>query len=187
MKYKIGVYGSAITGKERLNKLANAVGIALATNQVTIITGGGSGLPYIAAQTAHKNGAQVWGFPSAFSYADFKKQYPNLDHSVYSKLVYVSTNLPKARNIIVRKKYRNVTSTSYCDAGIIIAGRWGTTDEFSHLYDMGKVIGVLTGTGGIADQLSRLTKIIKKPNTGKVIFNKDPHKLIKKVVQTLKK
>ena len=31
-------------------------------------------------------------------------------------------------------------------------------NEFTNLYDMGKVIGVLTGTGGIADELELLNQ-----------------------------
>lgn len=58
--------------------------------------------------------------------------------------------------------YHNVLTTAACDAGIIIAGRWGSMNEFTNLYDMGKVIGVLTGTGGIADELPQLLKKISK-------------------------
>ena len=63
---------------------------------------------------------------------------------------------------MARKKYRNVSSTANCDAGIIISGRWGTMNEFTNLYDMGKVIGILTETSGVADEIKNLSKKINK-------------------------
>jgi ethanolamine utilization protein EutP (predicted NTPase) len=58
-------------------------------------------------------------------------------------------------------------------------------NEFTNLFDMGKVIGVLTKTDGIADEFERLNKIIKKPGKAKVIFNDDPEELIDMVLAEL--
>ena len=72
------------------------------------------------------------------------------------------------------------------DAGIIISGRWGTMNEFTNLHDMGKVIGVLTGTGGVADDLSSLSKKIHKPSKAVVIFDSSPEQLVKRILEELK-
>ena len=76
-------------------------------------------------------------------------------------------------------------STANCDAGIIISGRWGTMNEFTNLFDMGKAIGVLTGTGGVADELPAFCKKITKHNRSKVIFNDEPEKLVELVIKEL--
>ena len=87
---------------------------------------------------------------------------------------------------LIRKKYRNIISTANCDAAILISGRWGTLNEFTNLIDFGKTIGVLTGTGGIADALSSLTKNVAKAGQGKVIFESDPARLVDQLLKDLK-
>ena len=76
-------------------------------------------------------------------------------------------------------------STADCDAGIIMAGRWGSLNEFTCLTDFGKVLGVLTETGGIADELKSLTEKISKKGSGKVIFNNSPEKLLMEVINEI--
>lgn len=187
MKYKIGVYGSAINEKESTNKIAQKVGQILGDYNVIIVTGACSGIPYLSASEAAKKGKEVWGFSSELDFTSQKKTYPADDQTIYSKLFYVPKEFPFSHLSTVRKKYRNVTSTATVDAGIIIAGRWGTMNEFSNLYDMEKIIGVLTGTGGIADELENLTQKINKPSSAKIIFNSDPAELTKQVLTELQK
>lgn len=79
----------------------------------------------------------------------------------------------------------NVISTATVDAGIIVSGRWGTLNEFTNLHDMGKVIGVLNGTGGIADVLPDLYKKIHKPGKAKVFFSSSPEKLLSFILEDL--
>jgi len=106
--------------------------------------------------------------------------------SIYTKLIYVSRDLPFADNRRIRMKYRNVLSTAECDAGIIISGQWGSLNEFTNLVDMQKVVGVLTGTGGVADELPALAKKIVKEGQGTVIFNDDPRALVEELLQLLR-
>lgn len=58
-------------------------------------------------------------------------------------------------------------------------------NEFTNLYDMGKVVGILTGTGGIADELENLNKRIKKKSKAKILFDNSPEKLIQKIIDKL--
>lgn len=60
-------------------------------------------------------------------------------------------------------------------------------NEFTNLYDMGKVIGVLTGTGGIADEINGLLSKISKPGKAVVIFDNSPVKLITQVIEAINK
>ena len=47
---------------------------------------------------------------------------------------------------------------------------------------MGKVVGVLTGTGGMADALPKLVPMVKKDSGAEVIFSGDPKELVKRVI-----
>jgi hypothetical protein len=60
-------------------------------------------------------------------------------------------------------------------------------NEFTNLYDMGKVIGVLTGTGGVADGLVTLEKNIHKPGKAVVIFDDTPGLLVDRILKEVKR
>src|SRR3989344_3361363 len=149
-KYTVGVFGSAGGEEEILaaTEKARVVGRKLAENHCIVVTGACMGLPYEAAAEAHKNGGEIWGYSPCLDLDGQKLYTPDDDITIYNKIFYVTPDFLFAKDILVTKKYRNVLSTATCDAGILIAGRWGTLNEFTNLMDIGKVIGVLTGTGG---------------------------------------
>lgn len=186
-KFKIGVFGSA-GGEEEIAKAtpkAEAVGAELGKIGCVVITGACPGLPYVAAVAARKKGAEVWGFSPKKNLEEQTAATVPDDNSIYDKLFYVPEIFEFVESDLVCKKFRNVMSTATCDAGIIIAGRWGTMHEFCSLYDFGKVIGVLTGTAGIADELPELLKKVSKESKARVIFNDDPMELVKLVISEL--
>lgn len=185
MRYKIGVFGSAEDFDKSLISKVKELGKLLGQKKVIIITGATSGFPYVASYEAFKNGAEIWGYSYEQNIKNIKKRMPDHDLSIYSKLIYIPKSFPFVSNVQVSKKYRNVISTANCDAGIIISGRWGTLNEFTNLYDMGKIIGILTGTGGIADELPKLSKKINKKSKAKVLFDSNPKTLINKLLTRL--
>jgi len=199
MKYHIGIFGSAtdMTAEQtqRAMELGNVLGQY--ADQIILITGGCSGLPYAVASTAVKQGVEVWGYSPMCSLELQKIKYPTDDISVYNKLFYVPEQYrefllsPEGLDVttdqMLRAKFRNVRSVVNCHAGIILSGRWGTMNEFTNLYDMGKIIGVLTGTGGIANELPALTKKISKSTRAKVLFSHSADKLVKDIFVELKK
>lgn len=187
MKYKIGIFGS--NAKELSTNVINKacqIGKELAKFNVVVITGASSGLPYYAANAAAKNAVEVFGYSPMLDSNQQKEFAPKDDISIYKKLIFIPKNFEFASDIQVCKKYRNVISTANCDAGIIISGRWGTMNEFTNLYDMGKVIGVLTNTGGIADELSKLNQKIYKTSEAKVLSSSSPKELVEKVIKALR-
>lgn len=185
--YKIGVFGSATQEIDQTLKKAKAIGKELGKRKLIVITGATSGIPNLVAVEAHKQGSEIWGFSPATTYKDQLKINAKGDNSIYKKFFYVPKTYEFAKNIDVCRKYRNVDSTASCDGAIIIAGRWGTLNEFTNLVDMGKVIGVLTGTGGIADELPKLTRKINKANKSKVIFSNSPEELIIRILTEITK
>ena len=185
LKFKIGIFGSAVSDDDGTVQKAKELAQELSNFDVVVLTGAGSGLPYLVSYEAFKKGVEVWGFAPTVNHEKQKKLYPSLDLKIYSELYYVPEDYKFADRVEVLRKYRNVNSTATCEAGIIIAGRWGTMNEFTNLYDMGKVIGVLTGTGGVADELPNLVKKISKKSEATLIFNDSPKDLLKKVISEL--
>ena len=187
MTYKIGVFGSSAGDLKSVLPKANTLGKTLAQQNVIVLTGAAQGLPYEIASAAFKHGADVWGYSQFIDAKIEKKILSELDFSIFKKIFYIPKDFEFASNRYVSKKYRNVTSTANCDAGIIISGRWGSMNEFTNLYDMEKVIGVLTGTGGVADELEDLKKKIDKPKNAVVIFNDNPEELVKQILIEIEK
>jgi len=188
IKYKIGIFGSNLRDKfiskgtiKKINELSDS----LSNENVILVTGACSGIPYKVASNAAKKNVEVFGYSPANNFSGQKQFASQDDQSVYKKLFYIPNNFPLNSDSLVCKKYRNVVSIANCDAGIIISGRWGTMNEFTNLYDMEKVIGVLTGTGGIADELQRLLKKIIKKNKSVVIFDSSPDRLVRKIIKEL--
>ena len=182
MPFKIGLYGSAsIPSQATLNK-AEQTGSALGKQNCTVITGACSGLPYRGAREAAASGGMVIGYSPVRSMEEQRSFTPQDDLSIYAH-IYFTPTLPIFDDLDVAKKYRNVISTAQCDGGIILAGGWGTLHEFCSLVDFGKVIGVVTGTDGIADLLEEITETV--PAGTEIIFDADPATLVKKVLDHL--
>jgi predicted Rossmann-fold nucleotide-binding protein len=78
---------------------------------------------------------------------------------------------------------REITAVRTCDAVIIVGGRSGTLGEFAIAYDEGKVVGVLLGTGGLADHIQTVVEICNKSTGSVVIYDDDSERLVKRVLQ----
>lgn len=185
MQYKIGVFGSAEGNFEKIITVAHTLGEELGKQRVIVITGASTGIPNEVARTAKQSGAILWGYSPAINLQKQEALSPGCDSTLYDKLFYIPKDYEFASSHEVCRKYRNVTSTANCDAAVIVSGRWGTMNEFTNLYDMGKIIGVLTGTGGIADELPTLMKKISKKSKAIVVFSNSPQELVQKVLNEL--
>ncbi len=188
-KYKIGIFGPPIGDMQQVLPKATQLGKLLGQQAelFAIITGACTGFPYVVAKEASKAGSEVIGFSPVFNIEEQKLLTPDDDITIYSQLVFMPRDFAYADNRRICFKYRNVISTASCDAGIIISGRWGSLNEFTNLVDMQKVVGVLTGTGGIADELPDLTQKISKEGQGPIVFDDDPKKLLQKITDLLNK
>lgn len=178
--YKIGVFGSA-SGSEvdGLRKRAHLIGFKIcALGKGILCTGACPGLPHQAALGAHEAGGTVLGFSPAMNMRNHEEDY-RFPVSPYT-LIFTG----------MEKKGRNLICTRTCDAGIFIAGRWGTLNEFTLMCDEGdgKVIGLLEGSGGFVD-----SKIIpgleetEKPTKAIIVIESDVVILVEKIFQELNK
>lgn len=186
MKYKIGIFGSALGETEEMKKKARELGEVLSKTDSILITGACTGLPYDVVSTAHflSNATEIWGYSPAYDFEEQKSLSQGTDNSIYTKLFYTPREFPVA-DVSARRKYRNVLSTFASDAGIIVSGRWGTMNEFTNLFDMGKIIGVLVGTGGAADNLADWNERIKKKSNAVLLYESDPKKLVELIFKEI--
>src|SRR4029077_9462503 len=179
-KLVVGVMGAsendalANSEKVRLTELAEQLGAALAKRECILITGATTGLPDLVAKAFRKQGGFALGVSPAENREEHVQRYrlpeDNSDVIVYTGFGY------KGRNVI------NVRSS---DVVIIFGGATGTLNEFTIAYDEGKVIGVLEGSGGVADHTQEIIDFCKKPTRGIVLFDKDPEKLVQRCLAAL--
>lgn len=167
----------------------------LAQHDVIVVTGGCSGMPYVVAHAAKQGNAEIWGFTPECNEQDQKRAYASDDITIYDKLFYIpptydqsfflKENPEKPHRRSTRLKYRNLLSTTHVDAGIIVAGGWGTMNEFTNLLYDGKPIGILLGTGGLADELPIWYPRLHKKSESVVHFGRTPEELVAFLLTTL--
>ena len=177
-KTKIGVMGSSqgptIT-KEKSNALSRQLGRAIASSGAITLTGACPGLPHEAIIGAKSAGGFTMGISPAFSLAQHVASYHSPSAQLYDVLLFTGMGLME-RDII------NIRSSS---AIIIVGGGIGTLNEFTIAFDEGRIIGVLRGTGGIAEDIPAIVERCGRQLDGRVVFSADPDKLVQKVLEKL--
>ncbi len=176
-KYEIVVSGAAQISHccKNIKELAKEIGREIARQNCNLVTGATTGVPYFSALGCKEAGGFNIGFSPATSEAEHFKTY-KLPLQPFDVMIYTGADYA-GRNIIMTKS---------ADGVIIICGRMGTLHEFATAFEIQKPVGVLENTGGTADKI----KIIASgPYRGvkKVIYEKNPAKLVKKLIQLIKK
>ena len=166
MKIKIGVMGSADEHAD-LREKAEALGRAVAARDTILMTGATTGLVYVVGKTARDAGATHIGISPAHN-ADEHVERFELPLDACDAIIYTGFGL----------KGRNVVLVRSCDVVLFIAGSIGSLNEFTIAYDEGKVIGCLTGTGGVADEIEKLTQLFSKQSKSQIFYDEDPARLI---------
>jgi len=179
-KTKIGVMGSSSSiddevERDRLVVLASELGRAIAERSGVLITGATSGLPDMVSRAARELGGQTIGISPAISADEHVSKY-KLPVDGAEVIIYTGFGL----------KGRNVINVRACDIVIFFGGGIGTLNEFTISYDEDKVIGVLVGSGGLANMIEEITSLSTKPRR-KVLFNSDPGKLVDMCLAALNK
>jgi len=169
----VGVMGSA-SGEidPAVAALARAVGRAIADAGCTLITGACPGLPQEAVLGAAARGGLVLGISPALSEQEHVDRYASPTEG-YSALIYTGSGL-MGREVV------NIRSS---DIVVIIGGHSGTLGEFAIAYDEGRLIGVLTGTDGVADLVGELVERLGKETGAKVLFDADPGQLVARLIE----
>jgi hypothetical protein len=128
----------------------------------------------MVARAAKRNGALTIGISPASSRDEHVERY-RLPEDGAEIIIYTGFGL----------KGRNVVNIRSGDIVIIFGGATGTLNEFTIAYDEGKVIGVLRGSGGIADHIDEVLGFCKKPTTARVYFSSDPEVLLDNCLASL--
>ncbi|MDQ3093922.1 MAG: hypothetical protein M3Q70_01970 [bacterium] len=177
MNYAICVSGAAAGNTvERSKEDAYAVGQAIAQAGHIITTGATVGLPFHAARGAHANGGKSIGFSPASSVREHVNKY-RLPIGVYDFVCYTGMNY------VGRDAFLVMSS----DAVITLGGRFGSLHEFTTALESHTLCGVLLGSGGAADFIPELMQKLDAPDSAKVIFETDAHRLVQKIVEALDK
>lgn len=177
LKYKFCVSGAAETGHcapDALEK-TKELGRQIVAHNAVLVTGATTGAPYWAAIGAKDTGGFVIGLSPAVSEVEHVKKY-KLPLDYHDIIVYTGFGYSG----------RNLLLTRASDAVLITCGRMGTLNEFTIAFEDQKPIGVLTETGGMADEIKTLLEKAHR-GMGKVVFDSDPQKLVEKVLELVKK
>ena len=158
---------SPATEKALLAEKGAALGRAIASRNLILLTGATTGLVYVVGKTAHDAGVFHLGVSPASAAAEHVDHY-KLPLDACDLIVYTGFGL----------KGRNVVLVRSCDIVLFIAGAMGSLNEFTIAHDEGKIIGCLTKTGGVADESKYLLQKFSKDTGARVFHNNDPEELL---------
>jgi uncharacterized protein (TIGR00725 family) len=169
----VGVMGSAggslaKTVRQKVYRL----GEEIARRGFVLVTGACPGLPHEAVQGAHAQGGVVVGISPALNFGEHMLKYRSPCRG-YDTIIYTGSGLMG----------REIENIRTCDMVVLVGGRSGTLGEFAIAYDEAKVIGALTGTGGITDRLSEIISFIDKDTGARVVYSPDPVELLDGLVE----
>jgi hypothetical protein len=178
---KIGVMGSASTSMSaedlhRVDDLAKQLGKKIAAASCVLITGELDGIPGRVVEVHSQHGGLSVGISPAHSAVEHAALYGN--PPCPSTVVIYSGFGFKGRNVIAVRS---------ADIVILFSGGIGTLNEFTIAYDEGKVIGLLQGTGGVADLAQTLLDTLPVRSTGTVVIaDPDPEQLVERCIARLR-
>lgn len=177
LKYKICISGSAETEYCAPGTIEKAVqvGRLIAKRGMVLVDGATTGIPYWAAKGAKEAGGMVIGLSPAASKAAHLRTY-HLPVDYHDLIIYTGFDYSG----------RNLLLTRAADAIITIYGRVGTLNEFTIGFEDKKPQGILTGTGGVSDELHDILARAHR-GFGKTVFESDPEILVEKVVALIEK
>lgn len=147
------------------------MGKAIADAGCVLITGACPGLPYDCARGARDGGGLSIGISPALSRDEHVKKYQS-PVDAYNAIIYTGSGL-------MGREVHNIHSS---DIVIIAGGRSGTLGEFCIAFDEGKLIGVLQGSGGMADELPSIVPMIAKETGAQLIYDADPERLVRRCI-----
>lgn len=121
----------------------------------------------MVGKTAHDEGSFHVGISPAINAQEHVEVY-KLPLDACDTIVYTGFGL----------KGRNVVLVRSSDIVLFVAGAMGSLNEFTIAHDERKIIGCLTGTGGVADESEYLIQKFGKRSTARIFHNDDPERLI---------
>ena len=169
----IGVMGSASGIHDPdVAERCRTLGRTIAERGCTLITGACPGLPFDAVEGAREAGGLVVGISPGLSRDEHVGKYGSPVEG-FDVLIYTGSGL-------MGREVQNIRSS---DIVVIAGGSSGTLGEFAIAYDEGRLIGVLEGTGGIADHIGDMVPILTKSTGAEILYDTDPVRLVDRLVE----
>ena len=141
---------------------------------MVLFTGATTGLVYVVGKTAREAGCFHVGISPGSNEREHVELF-KLPTDSSDVIVYTGFGL----------KGRNVVLVRSCDVVLFVAGAMGSLNEFTIAHDEGKIIGCLTGTGGVADESEfLLQKFGKRATASRVFTSADPDELLDQCLQS---
>ena len=159
----------------RVDELAERLGRKLAAASCVLITGELDGIPGRVVAAHGQHGGLSVGISPAPSASEHAACYraPPCPSTV---VIYSGFGF----------KGRNVIAVRSADIVLLFSGGIGTLNEFTIAYDEGKVIGLLQGTGGVADVAQSLLNTLPVRSTSAVVIaDPDPEQLVERCIARL--
>jgi uncharacterized protein (TIGR00725 family) len=138
-----------------------------------LITGATTGVPYWAAIGAKEERGIVVGLSPASTEIEHIKKY-QLPIDYHDIIIYTGFGYAG----------RNLLMTRSSDGVIISCGRIGTLNEFTIAFEDKKPIGVLIGTGGMADKIKEIVECSSRKSQ-KIVYNQNPKKLVEELINLI--
>jgi uncharacterized protein (TIGR00725 family) len=175
MQYKIAVSGSANNNCSKgAFKKAYEVGRQIGLHGCVLVTGATIGVPEWSTRGAKSVGGISIGLSPAVSKQahvhTYKLPTKYMDLIIYTGFDYSG---------------RNMLMTRSSDAVIIVCGRIGTLNEFTTAFEDKRVVGVLTGTGGVEQDIDHILTLAKRGRK-RIVFDNDPKVLVDKVMKLIR-
>ena len=160
--------GSAeVAASPAVAEAARNLAEAIARNDSILLTGATTGVIHLIGKTARDAGVFHIGISPGENQQEHAETF-GLPADACDVMIYTGFGL----------KGRNVVLVRSCDVVVFIAGSIGSLNEFTIAYDEGKLIGCLTNTGGVADEIQRIIETFQKPTRSRIFYDSDPRRLI---------
>lgn len=179
-----GVMGGAGSGTPaKVNKMLFDLGGQVASGGHVVLTGAAPGLPDHSVKGAKAKGGLTVGISSFRTMADHTKSGSPTNFDVLQL-----TSLPPALRGQNRPNFmgREIDNIERSDVIVIAGGRFGTLGELSIALEERRPIGVLTGSGGVADIVKDVVKASQRAGKGPgapVIYDSNPKRLVTRLIK----
>ena len=170
----------AILGSSGLNLVGDItdtlyeLGAKLAEKKCIVLAGSCGGIGSIVSKAAKEKGSFTIGISPYQSRKEHNERYGD-ENECFNSFIYTGSG----------SKGRNVLLVNSADAVIAVCGQVGTLNELTIAYDIGRPIGLLKNTGGIADTFENVLKLINIDKKTPIVQNQNPSELVDTVIQML--
>ncbi len=165
----------ATSDRDTLLDKGEALAKSIAQRNLVLLSGATTGIVYVVGKAAHDAGVLHVGISPAHHSEEHTEKY-KLPLDACDVIVYTGFGL-KGRNVVLIRS---------CDIVLFIAGGMGSLNEFTIAHDEAKIVGCLTGSGGVADEANYLLQKFSKRTGSRVFQDDDPNRLLDLCIDALK-